>query len=295
MDAVSSDGPVAESATSTFTRSRAAFELKGVMSSLTVLRLRSRDLNLIERQLRAKVMQFPQFFQDAPVVLDLGGLEGGLGGFPLAALVHAFRVSRVVPVGVTNVDEAHKDVVKAAGLGVVSLGTARPAGDPEAPAAEPVAKKPPAAEARARSRPEAPPPPPPPPPPKAAAPAPAPAPATAASRAPGAHRPPVVMRQPIRSGQVVYAEKTDLIVLAAVNPGAQLIADGNIHVYAALRGRALAGAQGYADARIFCQRLEAELIAINGAYVTFDDIPGDRRGKPVQVFLQGGRCVIAPL
>jgi septum site-determining protein MinC len=105
----------------------------------------------------------------------------------------------------------------------------------------------------------------------------------------------VVIRHAVRSGQVVYAEGTDLIALGPVNPGAQLIADGNIHVYAPLRGRAVAGAKGYADARIFCQKLEAELIAINGAYVTFDDIPAERRGRPVQAFLQNGECVLAPL
>ena len=105
----------------------------------------------------------------------------------------------------------------------------------------------------------------------------------------------MIVRQPVRSGQVVYAEGTDLIVLAPVNPGAQLIADGNIHVYSTLRGRAVAGAKGYADARIFCMKLEAELIAVNGAYVTFDDIPADRRNRPVQVFVQNGACVIAPL
>jgi septum site-determining protein MinC len=84
-------------------------------------------------------------------------------------------------------------------------------------------------------------------------------------------------------------------VLAPVNPGAQLVADGNIHVYAPLRGRAVAGAGGFAEARVFCQKLEAELIAISGAYVTFDDIPPDRLGKPAQVFVRQGECVILPL
>ena len=99
----------------------------------------------------------------------------------------------------------------------------------------------------------------------------------------------------MRSGQVIYAEGRDLVVLAPVNPGAQLIADGHIHVYAPLRGRAVAGAHGCLEARIFCQRLEAELVGIDAAYVTYDDVPADRFGKPAQVLLRDGRCVIAPL
>ena len=109
------------------------------------------------------------------------------------------------------------------------------------------------------------------------------------------HRLPMVISQPVRSGQVVYAPKNDLIVLGSVNPGGQVVADGNIHIYGALRGRAIAGAQGAADARIFCQRLEAELLAISGIYLIWDDIPKASLGKAMQVALQGQVCVISPL
>jgi septum site-determining protein MinC len=295
MDVFPSDRPATDSSVSSVTRSHAAFDLKGVMSSMTVLRLRSRDLNLIERQLRAKVTQFPQFFQDAPVVLDLAELEGGLAGFPLTALVRALSVCRVVPVAVANIDDSYRATTLAAGLGIVSLSAARgmgeAAGAPVNPAARAPAPTPGAG----------------PPPDSAPAPAPPAAPATAGPRgvpipqppppsaAPGGHRVPMVISEPVRSGQLIYAEKCDLIVLAPVNPGAQLVADGNIHVYAPLRGRAVAGARGFAEARIFCQKLEAELIAISGAYVTFDDIPADRLGKGAQVFVRNGECVILPL
>jgi septum site-determining protein MinC len=103
------------------------------------------------------------------------------------------------------------------------------------------------------------------------------------------------VRQPVRAGQIVYAEANDLIVLAPVNPGAQLLADGNIHVYAPLRGRAVAGVRGAREARIFCQRLEAELVGIDAAYVTAEDIAPELVGKPAQVSLEDGRCVIRPL
>jgi septum site-determining protein MinC len=131
---------------------------------------------------------------------------------------------------------------------------------------------------------------PPPPPPTTTAPV---APAAAAPAA--GLRLPLVVREPVRSGQVVYAAGADLIVLAPVNPGAELLADGNIHVYSTLRGRAVAGAHGCLEARIFCQRLHAELVGIDAAYVAFDDIPSDRVGKPGQVFIERGRCVVAPL
>jgi septum site-determining protein MinC len=106
---------------------------------------------------------------------------------------------------------------------------------------------------------------------------------------------PRTILKPVRSGQVVYAEGGDLLVLAPVNLGAQVIADGNIHIYAPLRGRAVAGAHGCLEARIFCQRLEAELVGIDAAYLTADGIPPERFAKPAQVLMQGDRCVVVGL
>jgi septum site-determining protein MinC len=266
MEALSKSG-VAE-ATRAATRSRAAFELKGVVTPLTVMRLRTTDLNLIERQLRAKLLQMPQFFQDAPVVLDLGELAGQLHELPLPSLAHVLRSMRVVPVGVSGAPEGARDLIRAAGLTQVQVGgSGQPIQPPRPPEEAPAA---PAAVAAAR--------PPEPPTPR-----------------PERHRPPVVVRQPVRGGQEIYARQTDLIVLAPVNPGAQLYADGHIHIYATLRGRAMAGAQGLTDARIFVQKLEAELVAVAGAYVMADDIPLDRRGRPSQVYLERGECRISAI
>jgi septum site-determining protein MinC len=121
--------------------------------------------------------------------------------------------------------------------------------------------------------------------------------ATATASAPSAtaaagFRLPVLVQQTVRSGQVVYAEGTDLIVLGAVNAGAQLMADGNIHVYGPLRGRAIAGVKGARDARIFCQRLEAELVGIDASFLTAEALPVDLVGKAVQVLLERGQCVV---
>ena len=94
-----------------------------------------------------------------------------------------------------------------------------------------------------------------------------------------------MITDPVRSGQQVYAENSDLVVLAPVSSGAELIADGCIHIYGALRGRAIAGATGNPNARIFCKRLEADLVAIAGVYMVADQIPKQLLGKSVQVKL----------
>jgi len=109
-------------------------------------------------------------------------------------------------------------------------------------------------------------------------------------------RPTMVIDKPVRTGQRIYAEGADLVVLAIVNAGAELIADGDIHIYAPLRGRAIAGAHGNEGARIFVQRLEAELISIAGCFRVFEDgIPENVRGKPAQIHLDGSRLVFQPL
>lgn len=118
---------------------------------------------------------------------------------------------------------------------------------------------------------------------------------TLPSAEPSVRRMPLVIHETVRSGQVVYAQGTDLIVLASVNPGAQLMADGNIHVYAALRGRAVAGARGEKAARIYCQRLEAELVGIDAAYLTAEDLPREHLGRSAQVRLESERCAVTAL
>jgi septum site-determining protein MinC len=101
-----------------------------------------------------------------------------------------------------------------------------------------------------------------------------------------------LITEPVRSGMQIYARGTDLVVTAAVSPGAELIADGNIHVYGALRGRAMAGASGDVEARIFCSRLEAELVSIAGRYLVSEQLPAEQRGFPVQIALVDDQLTI---
>jgi septum site-determining protein MinC len=250
-----------------------AFELKGIVAPLTALRLRTADLGVITKQLVAKVTQMPQFFQDAPVLVDLGGLgeEGGRLHFSdLASLLRSFKM---VPVAVTNADAGARTRAAAAGFGYVAPASPR-AGGRAIEIAEPAASAPAAEAAPAQA---------------AAPPAP-----KARPRQPE-HRPPLVVRQPVRSGQTIYAHGTDLVILAPVNSGAEVIADGHVHIYSTLRGRAVAGNLGLPDARIFCQKMDAELVSIAGAYLMADDVPAEHKGKPAQVYLEDGVCRVAAL
>lgn len=256
------------------------FELEGMVSTVTVLRLTTDDLSAVKKALRNKIEQMPGFFADAPVALDLSPLEGtdddqeGEGPsvrreVPLAELATMLKELRLVPVGIRNLREARRAEARAAGLGVLR-GSGRKA--PKAKAAEGAEQAPAQATSSDDRR-------------------------SGADRrrennvAPQA----LILRTPLRSGQVVYAEQSDAIALAPVNAGAELIADGNIHVYGALRGRALAGAHGNEEARIFTKSLEADLVAIAGCYLRSDEIPENRRGKPAQIYLEGDQIKIADL
>jgi septum site-determining protein MinC len=102
-----------------------------------------------------------------------------------------------------------------------------------------------------------------------------------------------IVAEPVRSGTQIYARGGDLIVTAAVSAGAELVADGNIHVYGRLRGRALAGAAGDTTARIFCARLEAELVSIAGRYLVSEQLPAEHQGGAVQIALVDDVLTIA--
>jgi len=99
--------------------------------------------------------------------------------------------------------------------------------------------------------------------------------------------PTLMQQQPVRSGQRVYARGRDLVVTATVGAGAEVIADGSVHVYGALRGRAVAGARGETGARVFCQEFRAELVSVAGVFRVFETLPPELAGKPVQAWLEG--------
>ena len=116
-------------------------------------------------------------------------------------------------------------------------------------------------------------------------------PAAATAAAPAGRKPARIVETPVRSGQQVYAEGADLVVLATVSPGAEVIADGCVHAYAPLRGRVIAGAKGDETARVFCRKFEAELVAVAGVYAVAEQMQ-NVRGQPVQAYLDAGKLKI---
>ncbi|MEA9757994.1 septum site-determining protein MinC [Xanthomonas campestris pv. raphani] len=238
-----------------------AGELKIGQVGIANLRIRTLDVLRLVREMQDRVTRAPKLFGRAAVILDFGGLAQAPDLATAKALLDGLRSAGVLPValayGTSEIDLLSQQ------LGIPLLAKFRAQYETAAVS----------------------PPPPPPPPPARAEPA-----APVARPAPGR-----MQRNAVRSGQQLYAENCDLTVLSTVGAGAEVIADGSIHIYGTLRGRALAGAQGNPDARIFCRDFHAELVAIAGHYKVLDDVPMDLRGKAVQVWLEQDQIKIAAL
>jgi septum site-determining protein MinC len=234
----------------------ATFEIKSAHLPLVALMLKSSDLGRLAEEFAQRFGDMPDFFDHDPVVIDLHPLNvAEANALPdFGALQTLLRQYRLVPLAVRGGTIEQTALAVAAGLTPAPDATVQRA----APAVAPTEI--------ASAAPE-----------PVAAPQPAPA--------PGA----LVIDKPLRSGQQVYARGRDLVVMAMVNPGAEVIADGNIHVYAPLRGKAIAGARGNADARIFALSMAPELISIAGIYRTSEvALPESVQGKTAQVRLVPG-------
>ena len=245
----------------------APFDLKGSLFTLSVMRLRQLDAVAITDALARKVSQAPSFFRNMPVVVDLELLKDLVAtAADFGELYHAIRSCGMVPVGVRSGSPALRALAVEGGFAELNASAVR------AVRRDPGAEPEPAAEVAAPERVPG----------RLAEPQPA---AAVRGRT-------LVIQQPVRSGQQVYAEGSDLIALKTVSAGAEVLADGNIQVLGALRGRALAGAGGDSGARIICQSLEAELISIAGRYRVFEEIDPGLRGKSVHIYLANERLVI---
>lgn len=240
----------------------APFQLRGNSFTMMVLKVSDPLSPEFFPQLSVKVRQAPNFFRNAPVVLDFDDLSEETPRFDVAALVTNLRALYLLPVGFQGGPRAVQEGALAAGLTPMPAG--RAAKLESARTADPQAASAPAQ------------------------PAPPPEPVVV-------HRPTLVVTEPVRSGQQIYAEKTDLVITSSVSPGAEVVADGHIHVYGALRGRALAGVSGDQTARIFCQSLDAEVVSVAGLYRVSEDIGDDVLKKPVQIFLRDGYLHMEPL
>lgn len=236
-----------------------AGELKIGQVGIANLRVRVPDVARLVEEMRERVVRAPKLFGRAAVILDFGGLSATPDAATAQALIDGLRAAGVLPVALAYGTREVERLSEQLGLPLLAKFRAQyERAEPAAPAAPP-------------RRAEAAPPPPAP-----------------------AGKPGKILRQ-VRSGQQVYAEQADLTVLGTVSAGAEVLADGSIHVYGSLRGRALAGAGDNPDARIFCRDFQAELVAIAGRYKVLDDMPGELRGKAVQVWLEDEQIKIAAL
>ncbi len=236
------------------------FELKASGFTLPIMRVFENDLEALTAHLSTKVEQAPDFFHNMPLVIDLSQSANGAAAVTnLPLLIGLLRGYGMIPFGVRGGTPAHNEAAEALGLALLRDSYVR-------------ASKTSATEVEADSE-------------ELRLP-----PARTGPRSPApARKPPLgslVVSRPVRSGQRVYAAGGDLSIIAAVSSGAELMADGNIHIYGALRGRALAGMNGNLNARIFCQELRAELVSIAGHYRVNENIPAEMQGLPVQIYLE---------
>lgn len=242
-----------------------AGELKIGQVGIANLRIRSLDVEKISAEMRERVRSAPKLFERAAVIIDLGGLSDCPDAATIRSLVEGLRDAGVLPVGLAYGTSAIESLSREVGLPLLAKFRASYESKDLAPAKAIAAE---AAPTKAKA--------------KAAAPS--------AEAGPG-----MMHATPVRSGQQVYAQNRDLTVCATVGAGAEVIADGSIHIYGALRGRALAGAGGLASARIFCREFNAELVAIAGHYKVLEEVPKNLIGKPVQVWLENERLHIEEL
>jgi septum site-determining protein MinC len=253
-------------------RSSYPFQLRGGAFTLLVLRLDDPKDPSLFQLLADKIAQAPNFFRHAPVVIDLQNLAEA-PPFNMAELGRRLRQHQLVPIGVQNANEEQSRAAVNAGWSIFPEGRQAALREASAPPPGPAATVPP--------------------------PEPGPAAAVkveaAADDEAASGSPTRLLTHPVRSGRQVYAHGGDLVVMSSISPGAELLADGHIHIYGALRGRALAGVSGDATARIFCRSLEAELVSVAGYWRVREDIPEAVIGKPAQIFLDSERIMIEPL
>jgi septum site-determining protein MinC len=235
------------------------FEIKSASLSLVSFVLKTADLRVLSDELNKRLADSPDFFSNDPVLLDLSQLDTQAPPPDFARLRQILAPWRIHPVAVSGGTSDQVDAAFRAGLPYVQ---------PDEHASEHSHHHPGEREIIREVVKEIP--------------------------ALPAHT--LFVDKPLRAGQVAYAKGADMVVLAAVNQGAEIIADGSIHVYAPLKGKAMAGMSGNRQARIFTTSLEADLVAITGIYRTREnDYPREVSGKPAQIRLEGDHLLIEPL
>ena len=243
-----------------------SFKLRGGTYTLLVLNVVDLKQSSFYPWLAQKTSQAPNFYRHAPIALDLEGVpEDEEPDF--REIIAKLREHKLVAVGVQNGTEEQSDSAAEAGLSVFPMWRA----------SKPLESAP-------QKRPE----------PKRE-PEPKPEPEPEPARQKSQERSSKLVTQPIRSGRQIYAQNSDLVVLSTASAGSELLADGHIHVYGAIRGRALAGVGGDTSARIFCDCMQAELVSVAGHWLVREDMDEKLIGRAVQIYLKGDLLVIEPM
>lgn len=235
---------------------QSVLEIKSSTFFVPVLVLYTNDLVIIKQRLLQKVSQAPDFFKNSPIVFDLNELNNNNDEIDVVKLVELIRKIGLFPIGIRGGNESQN---KQANSIFIPIDNTR--------SSQSIATEIPKTSA--------------------------PSPQTIVKEV-VVNNAATLITQPVRSGQRIYVSG-DLIILSQVSAGAEIMAEGNIHVYNTLRGRALAGVQGNTNARIFCFDLQAELISIAGDYKTSEDLRETVRKKPVQIYLQNHALIIKEL
>jgi len=233
------------------TREPDSCELKSSALTLPVLKLHEADIDRIGKHLRQKAREAPDFFHNAPIVIDLTNLEKRDDPVNFPFLVGVMRGLGMQPIGIQGGSAAQREsaeLMELAVLGQTGAGNRAAKKEEEKPPVD----------------------------------------VTGTGKT-------MLVSQPVRSGQRLYASEADLIVTAQVSSGAEIFADGNIHVYGTLRGRAMAGIKGDTTARIFCRNLSAELVSIAGRYKVSEDLERHHRGESVQIYLRQNKLIVDPI
>jgi septum site-determining protein MinC len=238
------------------------FQLKSASVSMTALELYYFDDAEFEGALRDKISQAPGFFKDIPLIISLEKYEGLDSELDFFKIIGTCRRNHIHVIGVRGGTDDQRRLARGAALALLpgsgQRDRAHETDQSTEPSSEPVE--------------------------------------TRAAQAGAGDPPPArIVTQPVRSGQQVHAPEGDLVILAPVQAGAEVLAAGNIHVYGPLRGRALAGIHGAESARIFCQSLEAELVSIAGHYKISEDLQDNGWKSAVHIQLRDDLLVVTPL
>ena len=246
----------------------AVFDLRSTAWTLTSLVLRTTALDELAAALARRFADVPDLFDHEPLAVDLSALAGADEPIDFPALLRLLRGHKLLPIAVRGGSPAQMAAALSAGLAAASDASPAPAREPQV-RVETVVQE--VVREVVREVP-------------------------VEVQVPVAGPGTLIIDKPLRSGQQVYARGADLVVLAVVSFGAEVIADGHIHVYAPLRGRAIAGARGNTQARIFTTCMEPQLVSIAGIYRTTEtELPAAVLGKPAQVRLDGEKLLVEPL